>query len=327
MIKVSIAGWGSAAPEQVLANAEIGARVDRTDEWIVERTGIRERRIASLTESTATLATAAARTAIERAGLAPDQIDLMLIATCTPEQPIPHTGAFVGDALGLKCGSLDLNAACSGFVYGMVAGGSMVDGGGIGNVLVIGAETFSRILNYDDRGTCVLFGDGAGAAVLVPSVNDDAGILAWDAGCDGSTAWFVGMPAGGSRLPTSAATVAAGEHYLQMVGREVFNFAVPAIVKSVGATLDRAGVELADVDWVVPHQANARMVEAAMQELGVPLDRVVLNIERYGNTSAASIPLALAEAADEGRFQPGDLVLFPSVAAGMTWATLLYRWS
>jgi 3-oxoacyl-[acyl-carrier-protein] synthase-3 len=327
MIKVSIAGWGSAAPEQILANAEVGARVDRTDEWIVERTGIRERRIASSEESTATLAVEAGRLAIERAGLAPEQIDLMLIATCTPEQPIPHTGAFVGDALGLRCGSFDLNAACSGFVYGMVAGASMVAGGGIGNVLVIGAETFSRILNYDDRGTCVLFGDGAGAAVLVPSTSDDGGILAWDAGCDGSTAWFVGINAGGSRLPVSPETVAAGEHYLKMVGKEVFNFAVPAIVKSVSATLDQAGVELTDVDWVIPHQANARMVEAAMLELGVPPERVVLNIERYGNTSAASIPLALAEAADDGRFKPGDLVMFPSVGAGMTWATLLFRWS
>ncbi len=327
MIKVSIAGWGSAAPAQVLGNSEVGARVDRTDEWIVERTGIRERRIASAAESTATLAAEAARVAIARAGLAPEQIDLMLIATCTPEQPIPHTGAFVGDALGLKCGSVDLNAACSGFVYSLVAGGSMVAGGGIGNVLVIGSETFSRILDYDDRGTCVLFGDGAGAAVLVPSPNDEGGILAWDAGCDGSTAWFVGITGGGSRLPTSPDTVAAGEHYLRMVGKEVFNFAVPAIVKSVSATLDQAGVELSDVDWVVPHQANARMVEAAMRELGVPPERVVLNIERYGNTSAASIPLALAEAADDGRFRPGDLVLFPSVGAGMTWATALFRWS
>jgi 3-oxoacyl-[acyl-carrier-protein] synthase-3 len=327
MIKVRIAGWGSAAPEQILTNAEVGARVDRTDEWIAERTGIRERRVANSNESTATLATDAARIAIARAGLSPDQIDLMLIATCTPEQPIPHTGAFVGDALGLKCGSLDLNAACAGFVYGMVAGGSMVDGGGIRNALVIGAETLSRFLNYDDRGTCVLFADGAGAAVLVPSADDNSGILAWDAGCDGSTASFVRVPAGGSRRPTSAETVAAGDHYIQMVGREVFNFAVPAIVKSVGATLDRAGVELSDVDWVVPHQANARMIEAAMRELGVPLDRVVFNIERYGNTSSASIPLALAEAANEGRFKPGDLVLFPTVAAGMTWATVLYRWS
>ena len=319
-----IVGWGTAVPEGRVTNADLAQRVDTTDEWIVERTGIRERRVAGLGESTATLAVEAATHAIKRAGLVPADIDLMIIATVTPEQPIPHTGAFVGETLGLQCGSFDMNAACAGFVYEVVVGASMLQTG-YDHVLLIGAETLSRIIDPEDRTTTVLFGDGAGAAVLAPT-RETSGVLAWDLGCDCSAAGLLEIRAGGSRLPASAATLAGRDHYLKMAGQEVFRRAVRAVVESATLTLDRAGVDAADVAWFVPHQANGRIIEAAAHRLGFEPERTLVNIDRYGNTSSASIPLALFEAVDDGRVKAGDLVLLSGFGAGMTWASALMRW-
>ena len=319
-----IIGWGTAAPDGRVTNADLEARVETSDQWIVERTGIRERRVAGPGETTATLATAAAADAIKRAGLGPLDIDLMIIATVTPDQPIPHTGAYVGEALGLRCGSFDINAACAGFVYELVVGSSLLQAG-YQHVLVVGSETLSRITDPEDRTTVVLFGDGAGAAVLAR--NDDApGLLAWDLGCDGSAASLLEIPAGGSRLPASATTVADRGHYLKMAGQQVFRRAVRAVVDSATLTLERANLTADDVAWFVPHQANARIIEAAAQRLGFGADRTLVNIDKYGNTSSASIPLALFEAVDEGRVRDGDVVLCSGFGAGMTWASALIEW-
>lgn len=318
------AGWGTALPDAVITNADLELRVDTNDAWIVERTGIRERRAAGPGESTATLATTAAAAAVKQAGLAPSDIDLLIIATVTPEQPIPHTGAYVGENLGLRCGSFDLNAACSGFVYAVVVGQAMLQSG-LRHVLVVGAETLTRITDPDDRATCILFGDAAGAAVL-SATDGNGGLLAWDLGCDGSAADILQLPAGGSRHPTTAETVASGDHYIKMQGQEVFKRAVRAVVDSASATIERAGVSVDDIAWFVPHQANSRIVDSAAGRLGIADERVIMNIEQYGNTSSASIPLALFEAVDNGRVRDGDLILLSGFGAGMTWASAVVRW-
>jgi 3-oxoacyl-[acyl-carrier-protein] synthase-3 len=326
MMRATIAGIGSALPSGRLTNEDLERRVDTSSAWIVERTGIRERRVAASDETTATLGVAAGANAIKQAGLTPHAIDLLVLATATPEQPIPHTGAFVSDRLGLRCGSFDLQAGCAGFVYALVVGSSLLTAGNLDHVLVVGSETLSRIVDPGDRSTCVLFGDGSAAVVLSRAADDETGLLAWDLGCDGSAADLLEIRAGGSRLPTSAATIAGGEHYLKMAGQEVFRRAVRVIVESATATLERAGCTTSDVAWFVPHQANLRIIETAAKKLGLPRERTVVNIDRYGNTSAASIPLALAEAADDGRIKEGDLVLLSGFGAGMTWASALLRW-
>ena len=323
-VAAGIVGWGTAVPDGRVTNADLEARLDTSDAWIVERTGIRERRVAGPNETTATLGVEAAAHAIKRAGLVPADIDLMIVATATPEQPIPHTGAFVGDMLGLRCGSFDMNAACAGFVYELVVGASMVQMG-YDHVLLVGAETLSRIIDPEDRTTTVIFGDGAGAAVLA-ATPDAPGLLAWDLGCDGSAAALLEVRAGGSRMPATAATIADGEQFLKMSGQEVYRRAVRAVVDSATLTLDRAGLDAADVAWFVPHQANARIIEAAGTRLGFDPERTLVNIDRYGNTSSASIPLALFEAVDDGRVREGDLVLCSGFGAGMTWASALIRW-
>jgi 3-oxoacyl-[acyl-carrier-protein] synthase III len=320
----AIVGWGTALPDGRVTNADLEARVDTSDAWIVERTGIRERRVVAPGETTASLAVEAATLAIKRAGLAPSEIDLMIVATVTPEQPIPHTGAFVGETLGLQCGSFDMNAACAGFVYELVVGASMLQMG-YRHVLIIGAETLSRIIDPLDRTTTVIFGDGAGAAVLAKT-RETPGLLAWDLGCDGSAAALLEVPAGGSRLPASAATVERREHYLKMAGQEVFRRAVRVVVDSASSTLAQAGVDASEVAWFVPHQANRRIIDAAANRLGIESERTLVNIDRVGNTSSASIPLALFEAVDDGRVQDGDLVLCSGFGAGMTWASALLRW-
>jgi 3-oxoacyl-[acyl-carrier-protein] synthase-3 len=322
-VSAAIAGFGLAVPERRLTNAELEARVDTSDAWIVERTGIRERRIAGDGETTASLGTIAGAAAIADAGLAPLDIDLLIVATATPEQPIPHTGAFIGESLGVQCGSFDLNAGCAGFVYGLVTAAGFVSTGAR-HVLLVGAETLSRITDPQDRATCVLFGDGAGAAVIAPTTH--AGLIAWDLGCDGSAAALLEIPAGGSRKPATTATVEAGEHYLKMAGQEVFRRAVRAVVDSAHAALERADMKAEDVDWFVPHQANARIIEAAAQRIGIDAERTLVNIDRYGNTSSASIPLALFEAVDDGRVRDGDIVLCSGFGAGMTWASAILEW-
>ncbi len=334
----AVAGWGVAVPERVVTNHDLSQRVDTTDEWIVDRTGIRERRVAGPGETTASLAIEAGAAAIKSADLSPADVGCCIVATCTPEQPIPATAAFVQEGLGLRCGAFDLDAACAGFVYALVVGAGLLSTGGLDAVLVIGSETLSRVADWDDRSTCVLFGDGAGAIVLVsdklmaapthPSgaPAEGPGLLAWDLGCDGSGASLLQVAAGGSRMPTSTDTLAGGHHWLKMEGQEVFRRAVRTIVESAGATLAQAGVDASEVDLFVPHQANSRIIDAAAARLSIPPDRTFVNIDRYGNTSAASIPIALAEAADAGQLRRGDLVLLSGFGAGMSWASALMRW-
>jgi 3-oxoacyl-[acyl-carrier-protein] synthase-3 len=325
-MRACIAGWGAAVPAGRLTNADLEARVDTSDQWIIDRTGIRERRVAAEGETTATLAIEAGANAIKSAGLTPDAIDLLVIATATPEQPIPHTGAFVGDGLGLRCASFDINVGCAGFIYELVTGAALLQAGNLDHVLVIGCETLSRIVDPRDRGTCIIFGDGAAAVVLAPTTDDGPGILGWDLGCDGSATGLVGLPAGGSRLPASQDTIDEGLHYLKMQGQELFRRAVRVVVESVGVTLSRSGITADDISWFIPHQANLRIIEAAASRLGIPRERTVVNIERFGNTSAASIPLAMSEAADDGRIRDGDLVLMSGFGAGMAWGSVVVRW-
>jgi 3-oxoacyl-[acyl-carrier-protein] synthase-3 len=248
------------------------------------------------------------------------------VATATPEQPIPHTGAFVGEGLGIRCGSFDLGAGCAGFVYELVTGSALLTTGNLDHVLVIGAETLSRVVDPQDRGTCILFGDGAAAVVLSRGPADGPGLIAWDLGCDGSATGLLGIPAGGSRLPATPETIAQRQQFIKMQGQEVFKRAVRAVVDSVKVTLERAGMTVDDVSCFVPHQANKRIIEAAAQRLGISPERTIVNIERYGNTSAASIPLAMAEAADDERIHDGDIVLLSGFGAGMTWGSALLRW-
>ena len=325
-MRACIAGWGSAVPEGRLTNADLEVRVETSDEWIVERTGIRERRVAAEGETTASLAIAAGATAIKSAGITPEEIDLLVVATATPEQPIPHTGAFVGDGLGLRCGSFDMNVGCAGFIYGLVTGAALLQAGNLRHVLVIGAETLSRVVDPRDRGTCILFGDGAAAVVLAPTSDDGPGILGWDTGCDGSATGLLGIPAGGSRMPATPDTIDEGLQFIKMQGQEVFRRAVRAVVDSANLALDRAGVTSADIDWFIPHQANLRIIEAAANRLGIDGEHTIVNIDRFGNTSAASIPLALTEAADGGRLADGDLILMSGFGAGMSWGSAVLRW-
>lgn len=308
-----ILGCGAAAPEGRLTNADLEARgLDTNDSWITERTGIRERRVAGPDDTTASLAAAAGASAIKDAGLTPDDIGLLVLATTTPDQSLPATSATVQDVLGVRCGALDLSAACAGFVYalGMVA--SVVEAGRADNVLIIGAEVLSRIVDPQDRSTTILFGDGAGAAVVGRVEGTAAGLMSWNAGCDGSAAAILEVPAGGQ--------------FMQMDGPEVFRRAVRVLVDSGSAALVEAGVDADDVALLVPHQANVRIISAAADRLGIPMDRVMVNLDRYGNTSAASIPLALHEAVEAGRVHDGDLVLLSGFGAGMTWASALVRW-
>jgi 3-oxoacyl-[acyl-carrier-protein] synthase-3 len=310
-VRATIAGTGMAVPEARLTNADLEARVDTSDAWIVERTGIRERRVATGGETTATLASDAGAAAIKAAGLTPDEIDLLVLATTTPDQKVPATSAMVHDSLGLRCGAFDVNAACAGFVYSLGLGSSLIETGRAGNVLVVGAEILTRIVDPTDRTTCVLFGDGAGAAVLT-GTDDGGGLLGWDVGCDGSLVSILEVP--------------FGEQWLSMEGGEVFRRAVRAVVDSGTKALADAGVAAGEIDLFVPHQANARIITAACQRLGIAEERTMVNLDRYGNTSAASIPIALAEAAEEGRLHDGDLVLLAGFGAGMTWASAVLRW-
>lgn len=324
---VQIAGWGKYLPERVLSNEEIARMVDTSDEWITARTGIRERRVAAADESTCSLAVMAARAALDRARVDPAELDLVLVATCTPDYAnMPSTASLVQEALGARrAGAFDLNAVCSGFMYGLVTGSQFILTGAYRNVLVIGAEVFTRILDWEDRSTCVLFGDGAGAVLLQPT-QVPGGLLSFELGSDGSGACHLYVPAGGSRQTTSAETVGARQHYVRMNGREVFRFATRVVPDSVSAALEKGGLRTDDVDLLIPHQANVRIIDAATRRLGLSEDKVFVNVQRYGNTSAASIPLALTEAVEEGRIRPGDTLALAGFGAGLSWGAAIWRW-
>jgi 3-oxoacyl-[acyl-carrier-protein] synthase-3 len=323
---VGIIGTGMYVPEKILTNADLEKIVETNDEWIVSRTGIRERHIAAPDQATSDLAYHAAMQALENAGMTADQLDLIVIATITPDTMFPSTACILQEKLGAKnAAAFDLSAACSGFVYSMATASSMIRTGMYKNALVIGADTLSRITDYTDRNTCVLFGDGAGAVIL-GEVPEGRGFLSFDLGAEGAGGSLLKLEAGGSRLPASAETVQDGKHFIYMNGREVFKFAVRVMGSATEEVLRKAGKTKEDIDLFVPHQANIRIIQSAMNRLDLPEDRCVINVDKYANTSAASIPLALVEAAQQGRIKEGDTVLLVGFGGGLTWGASVLVW-
>lgn len=324
--RAGITGLGVAIPERVLTNFDLQEMVDTSDEWIRTRTGIRERRIAHRRQATSDLAVEAGRRALESAGVSPRDVDLVIVATNTPDMLFPATACLVQDRLGASnAGAFDLLAGCTGFLYALSAGQQYISSGTFKTVLVIGAETLSRIINWNDRNTCVLFGDGAGAAVL-QRVPPDRGILATRIGSDGSGGKYLHLPAGGSRLPASEETVRKGLHFVDMNGREVFKFAVRTMGEGTMEILSMAGLEPEEVNFFIPHQANIRIIETAARRVGINMDRVLVNVDRFGNTSTASIPLALYEAVEQKKIQDGYNIVMVGFGAGLTWAGLAMKW-
>ncbi|HEY3461999.1 MAG TPA: beta-ketoacyl-ACP synthase III [Gaiellaceae bacterium] len=319
-VHVTITGLGAYAPERVITNHELAQMVDTSDVWIVERTGIRERRIAADSQALSDLSLPAARQALEQAGSDGKDVDLLIVATVTPDMMFPSTSAILADQLGAKdAAAYDLSAGCTGFMYALAQAYGMVAAGLSRRALVVGGDVLSRILDWTDRSTVVLFGDGAGAVVLEAA--DEAGFLAFELGADGGGGEHLWLPGSGSR------TFEDPDRFVKMNGREVFKFATRVLVSSAEAVLERCGTSVQDVDVYVPHQANVRIIDHATKKLGIPSDRVVINVDRYGNTSSGSIPLALAEAQDERRLPPGSLVLMTGMGAGLTWGSALMRWT
>jgi 3-oxoacyl-[acyl-carrier-protein] synthase-3 len=321
-----ITGWGMAVPERVMTNDDLARIVDTSDEWIVSRTGIRERRVAGPRETTATLAIEAAQAALEVADLSPEQIDLVIVATSTPEHIFPATACLVQDALGaIKAGAFDLSAACSGFIYALAMGTQAIRSGALHNVLIIGAETLSRIVNWNDRGTCILFGDGAGAFVLQGSAIP-GGVLSTLLRSDGSGGYSLAVPAGGSRIPASIESVRDNLHFIHMDGKEVYRFATRVMASAAREVVECAGLSLADIDLVIPHQANRRIIDSAARGLNLPEEKFFVNLDRYGNTSTASIPIAVCEAVAQGRLRPNDNLVLVGFGGGLTWGAATVKW-
>lgn len=323
VLHAAVAGLGVGLPDEVVTNDDWAALLDTSDEWITSRTGIRERRRVDADEATSDLAVRAAVSALADAGVAPSAIDAVVLATTTPDHVVPQTAPTVADALGLRCSAFDVGAGCSGFVYGLAVVASMVSAGLAGRVLLIGAETMTRVVDAGDRTTAVLFGDGAGAFVVDGS---SAAIGPFDLGSDGALAPVLMIPAGGTRRPADADTVEEGAHTLRMNGREVYRQAVTSMTASSQVVLEAAGVGIADVDLFVGHQANARILDAVASRLGIDDDQAHVAVDRFGNTSAASIPIALADARDAGRLHAGDRVLLTAFGAGLTWGSCLLEW-
>ena len=320
MIRSVIRGSGSALPVRVVTNAELASEVETSDEWIVERTGIRQRYIAGEGETTSTLATQAARRALDAAGIEAKAVDLIVLATATPDQTFPATATIVQHELGCNGGiAFDVAAVCSGFLYAMATADSMLRAGMASRALVIGAETMSRILDWEDRTTCVLFGDGAGAIVLEAQdvAEDGPGLLATRLHADGAHNQLLYVDGG----PSTTGTVG----HLRMKGREVFRHAVVNLADVLKEALDQAGFSASDIDWVVPHQANARILDATARKLGLPIEKVIVTVDQHANTSAASVPLAYDTAVRDGRIKPGDLVMFEAMGGGFTWGATLAR--
>jgi 3-oxoacyl-[acyl-carrier-protein] synthase-3 len=323
---ISITGVGAFAPERVLTNDDLSQMMDTSDEWIVERTGIRERRIATEEQALTDLALPAAREALDEAGAAPDTVDLVIVATVTPDMAFPSSGAIIADELGAPdAAAYDLSAGCTGFMYALAQAYGMVAAGISRRALVVGGDVLSRILDWTDRRTAILFGDGAGAVVLERV--SEGGFLGFELGADGSGGPQLYLPAGGSRMPATAESVAERKHFVQMNGREVFKFATRVLVSSAEKVLAECGRTVDDVDVYIPHQANVRIIDHAAAKLGIPKEKVVVNVDRYGNTSSGSIPIALADAEDEGRLRDGALVLMTGMGAGLTWGSGLIEWS
>jgi 3-oxoacyl-[acyl-carrier-protein] synthase-3 len=317
---ISITGLGCHVPERILGNDELATMVDTSDEWIRERTGIRERRIARDDEALTDIALPACRRALAMAGVEPSSIDLVVVATVTPDMAFPSASALLADELGMPdAAAYDLSAGCTGFVYAIAQAHAMLAAGLARRALVVGGDVLSKILDWHDRSTLVLFGDGAGAVVMERV--DDGGFLGFELGADGGGGANLWLPGSGSRRFEEP------EKYVKMNGREVFKFATRVMVTSAEAILDECGLSIEDVDVYVPHQANVRIIDHAVKKLGVPAGRTVVNVDRYGNTSSGSIPLALADAADDGRLESGKLVLLTGMGAGLTWGSALIRWT
>lgn len=322
-----ITGWGMSVPERVLTNADLEQMVDTNDEWIVTRTGIRERRIAEDGQTTASLGAEAAMRALLVAGLKPADVDLIIVSTSSPEHTFPATACLVQDRIGaIKAGAFDLSAACTGFIYALDVGTQMIRTGSVKNAIIIGSETLSRLVNWQDRSTCILFGDGAGAFVLQAS-EEPGGVLSSVIRSDGSGGDLLSLPAGGSKIPISIDVVEQGLHYIQMNGSEVYRFATRVMAQATEEVIAKAGKVMDDVAWIIPHQANMRIIKAAARGLKVPIERCVVNLERYGNTSTASIPIATCEAVRDGRLKPDDEIVFVGFGGGLTWGAAFARWS
>lgn len=326
-IRAHVTGWGRYAPSQVLTNADLERMVDTNDAWIVQRTGIRERRVAAAHETTASMAAVAGLRAIRTAGLDPDDIDLILLATLTPDYWMPSTAALVKEAIGnTRAAAMDVSAACSGFVYAYATAQAWITSGLARNVLVIGAELLTRFLDYTDRSTCILFGDGAGAVVLSAS-DEPGGTLGMELTTEPQGAYMIWLPAGGAKSPSSAETIARGEHYIRMEGKETYRFATRTLATTALTSIKKAGLEPSDIDLFIPHQANIRIIEAVAKGLNLPMDRMYVNLDRYGNTSAASVPIALAEAVNEGRVKVGDRIVIVAFGAGFTSGAVTIQWT
>ena len=322
-----ITGWGRYAPSQVLTNADLERMVDTSDEWIRSRTGIRERRVAAAHETTASMAAVAGLRAIRTAGIEPDDIDLILLGTLTPDYWMPSTAALVKEAIGnTKAAAFDVMAACSGFVYGFATAQAYITAGLAKHVLVIGAELLTRFLDYTDRSTCILFGDGAGAVVLSAS-EEPGGALGVEMTTDPQGAYMIWLPAGGAKSPPSAETISRGEHYVRMEGKETYRFATKTMATTALESIRRSGLQPSDIDLFIPHQANIRIVEAVAKGLDLPMDKMFVNLDKYGNTSAASVPIALAEAVNEGRVRVGDNVVIVAFGAGFTSGAVTINWT
>lgn len=322
----AITGWGSAVPERVLTNADLEKIVETSDQWITTRTGISERRIVSPGESTSSLAVTAARQALECAGVPPWQVDLVICCTATPDYLFPATACLVQHEIGAeKAGAFDLEAACAGFIYGLSVGSQFIKTGAYKTVLVVSAEALSRFIDWEDRATCVLFGDGAGAVVLQASDNK-SGLLSFVLGSHGVGADLIKLPAGGSYAPASRRTLDERGHYIKMNGQEVYRFAVRIMGDSAVEALARAGLEYSDISLFIPHQANVRIINSIADRLHLDPGKVYIDIDKYGNTSAASIPIALCEAVDRGLVKPGDNLLFIAFGAGLTSAASIVKW-
>ncbi len=324
--RLKILSTGSAVPERVLTNFDLEKIVDTSDEWIQARTGIRERRIADEDTATSDLVIEAARIAMEDAGLGPKDLDAIIVGTVTPDMLFPSTACFVQKGLGInQIPAFDVSAACSGFLYGLAIADGLIANRTYEVILLAGAETLSKILDWTDRSTCVLFGDGAGASVVAASENE-AGLLSMHLGADGSLGDLLKQPGGGSRFPASHETIENRLHYVKMKGNDVFKYAVRAMEDSALKALRQAGLTSGDVDILIPHQANLRIIKATAKRLGIPMDKVYVNIDRYGNISAGSIPIALDEACRTGRVREGDIVLLDAFGGGFTWGAAVVRW-
>lgn len=322
----SILATGAYLPSRVLTNADLEKMVDTSDEWILSRTGIRERRIAAEGECTSDMGARAAEQAIEQAGIDPKTIDLIIVATCTPDTLFPSTACHIQGKIGAtNAAAFDLQAACSGFLYALVTADQFISAGVYKTILVVGAEKLSSIVNWQDRNTCVLFGDGAGAVILQHR-EGGRGLLSFDLGADGAQTEILSVPAGGCRVPLTPEVLAAGGQFLQMSGKEVYRYAVSAMNRSAEDCLEKAGLKPAALRWIIPHQANIRILESVSQRLGVSMEHFFINLDRYGNTSAACLPICLHELSMAGSLERGDLLLMVVFGGGLTWAGAILEW-